>query len=191
MARHRISCSEHSGNPLLGSCVFSRRCSRFKIRNDKADGVVVHRFSLALSAILSNVSKSISGKLSVYKSKPFARFAKKASITDAILWRAARLANEGIIDAYLGGGVIKQRIARAGEGKSGGSRSIILFKRNDRAVYVYGFEKKDLSNIKGDELEAFRELAKVVLGYTNAEMAKRVEDGALLKVECPEEEDNG
>src|ERR1017187_7972692 len=139
----------------------------------------------------SGVSEAASRTLSVYKAKPFARFARKARITDADLWNAARLANEGLIDANLGGGVIKQRIARSGEGKSGGSRSIILFKKNDRAVYVYGFEKKDLSNIKGDELEAFRELAKVVLGYTNAEMAKRVEDGALLKVECPEEEDNG
>ncbi|WP_158748602.1 type II toxin-antitoxin system RelE/ParE family toxin [Acidobacterium sp. S8] len=107
---------------------------------------------------------------SVYKSKPFARFVKKARITDSDLWRTARLANEGVIDADLGGGVVKQRIARSGEGKSGGSRSIILFRKNDRAVYVYGFEKKDIANIKPDELEAFRELAKVILGYTKAEI---------------------
>jgi hypothetical protein len=62
----------------------------------------------------------------VYKNKPFARFAKKARITDSELWKVAALANEGIVDANLGGGVIKQRIARPGEGKSGGSRSIIL-----------------------------------------------------------------
>jgi len=83
--------------------------------------------------------------------------------------------------------VIKQRIARAGEGKSGGSRTIILFRKNNRAVYVYGFEKKDLANIKPDELEAFRELAEVILGYTSAEIAKRVKDGALFEVEEPEE----
>jgi len=91
------------------------------------------------------------------------------------------------MDADLGGGVIKQRIARAGEGKSGGSRTIILFRKNNRAVYVYGFEKKDLANIKPDELEAFRELAEVILGYTSAEIAKRVKDGALFEVEEPEE----
>lgn len=83
--------------------------------------------------------------------------------------------------------MIKQRIARTGEGKSGGSRSIILFRKNTRAVYVYGFEKKDLANIKSNELEAFRELAAVILGYTSTEIAKRVEDGALFKVEDPEE----
>jgi hypothetical protein len=128
--------------------------------------------------------------LAVYKSKPFARFAKSARIDDSALWKAAQLANEGLIDADLGGGVIKQRIARAGRGKSGGSRTIILFRKNDRAVYVYGFEKKDLSNIRPSELQAFRELAEVILGYTDAEMAKRVEDGALYAVSKPAEEQN-
>jgi hypothetical protein len=123
----------------------------------------------------------------VYKSKSFARFAKKARITDADLWEAAQVANHGLIDADLGGGVIKQRLARAGKGKSGGSRSIMLFRKNDRAVYVYGFEKKDLGNIRLGELEAFRKLAKVVLGYTAAEMKKRIEDGEMFNVEVPEE----
>jgi hypothetical protein len=124
------------------------------------------------------VVKTASKTLSVYKTKPFARFAGKARITDADLWTAARLANQGMIGADLGGGVIKQRIARAGEGKSGGSRSIILFKKNDRA------------NIGPDELEAFRRYAQVYLGYTNAELSQRVEDGALFRVEKPEGNDN-
>ena len=136
------------------------------------------------------MGQSSSKSLSVYKNKPFARFAKKARITDSDIWKAAQQANEGLIDADLGGGVIKQRIARAGEGKSGGSRSIVLFRKNNRAVYVYGFEKKDLANIKPNELKAFRELAEVILGYTSTEIAKRVEDGALFKVEDPEENKN-
>ncbi len=126
--------------------------------------------------------------LSVYKGKAFVRFAKKARITDAELWKAAQHANEGLIDADLGGGVIKQRIARVGEGRSGGSRSIILFRKGDRAVYVYGFEKKDLANIDRRELEAFRELAEVILGYADAEISQRVKDGALFNVEKPEED---
>jgi hypothetical protein len=80
--------------------------------------------------------------------KSFSRFARKARIREEDLWEAARLAEAGVIDADLGGGVIKQRIARAGEGKSGGSRAIILFRFKGRAVFVYGFEKKDLGNIK-------------------------------------------
>ncbi len=86
--------------------------------------------------------------------------------------------------------MIKQRVARAGEGKSGGARSILLFQHGSRAVYVYGFEKKDRSNIDRRELEAFRELAKVILAYTDAEMAQRVADGALYKVTGSEDEDD-
>jgi hypothetical protein len=118
--------------------------------------------------------------LSVYKGKAFVRFARKAHITDADLWQAAQRANDGLIDADLGGGVIKQ--------KSGGSRSIILFKKNNRAVYVYGFEKKDAANIDRRELEAFRELAEVILGYTDVEIEQRVNDGVLFNVEEPGED---
>ncbi len=136
------------------------------------------------------MGKTDSRTLSVYKNKPFARFASKANIADADLWKAAWLANQGMIDADLGGGVIKLRIARSGQGKSGGSRSIVLFKKDNRAVYVYGFEKKDISNIGLKDLDAFRKLAKAYLGYTGAEMAQRVEDGVLLIVQEPEGKDN-
>ena len=128
---------------------------------------------------------------SVYKNKFFARFARKARISDADLWKAAQLAERGVIDADLGGGVIKQRIARPGEGKSGGSRSIILFRKGDRAVYVYGFEKKDLSNIRADDLQLFRDLAKEILAYSAAEMEFAVRAGEFAKIEVPEEENRG
>jgi hypothetical protein len=93
---------------------------------------------------------AVEKRLAVYKTKPFARFARKARITDADLSEAARQVNRGVIDADLGGGVIKQRVARAGEGKSGGSRVIVLFRFGGRAVFVHGFEKKDSANIRSD-----------------------------------------
>jgi hypothetical protein len=123
--------------------------------------------------------------------KPFARFARKARIREADLWETARLANAGVIDPDLGGGVIKQRIARAGEGRSGGTRSIILFRFKGRAVFVFGFEKKDLGNIKTNELEAFKELADVILGYSDAEIARRVVDGALIEIHPPQGDKSG
>jgi hypothetical protein len=122
--------------------------------------------------------------------KSFARFARKARIRGTDLWEAARLAEAGVIDADLGGGVIKQRIARVGEGKSGGARAIIFFRFKSRAVFVYGFEKKDLGNINANELDAFRELADVILGYSDAEIARRVADGALIEVDSPKEEED-
>jgi hypothetical protein len=75
-----------------------------------------------------------------------------------------------------------EKVPRVGEGKSGGSRAIILFRFRSRAVFVYGFEKKDLGNIKSDELEAFKELAKVILGYSESEIANRVAAGALIEI---------
>jgi hypothetical protein len=100
------------------------------------------------------------------------------------------LVNQGSISADLGGGVIKQRLARAGEGKSGGFRCIILFRFQGRAVFVHGFEKKSVGNIRDDELEAFKELADVVLGYSDTEIAKRVADGALIEVLPPKENED-
>lgn len=96
--------------------------------------------------------------------------------------QSALRANSGMIDADLGGGVIKLRIARKGEGKSGGSRAIVLFRSNVRAVYAYGFEKKDLENTTSRDLEAFRELARVVLAYDNAELARQTAAGSLIEI---------
>ena len=125
-------------------------------------------------------------RLAVFKTKPFSRFARKAGIGDALLFHCAVRANAGAIDADLGGGVIKLRIARKGEGKSGGSRAIVLFRSNARAVYAYGFEKKDQENIRLRELEAFRELAAVILAYSDAEIACQAAAGSLIEIKEPE-----
>lgn len=66
--------------------------------------------------------------MSVYLTKEFARFARKAGLADAKLLRAAREVAAGRYDADLGGGVFKQRVAREGGGKSGGFRTIVLFR---------------------------------------------------------------
>jgi hypothetical protein len=69
----------------------------------------------------------------VFKSRRFAKFARKERISDASLCKAVKYAEQGLVDVDYGGGVIKQRIARPNEGKSGGYRSIILFRRGLRA----------------------------------------------------------
>src|SRR5215472_10228570 len=79
-------------------------------------------------------------------------------------------AEKGQVDADLGGGVIKQRIARPGQGKSGGYRTIIFFRRSDRAVFAYGFAKSDRANIDADEEEQFKEAAGHVLRLTEKEI---------------------
>ena len=78
----------------------------------------------------------------IFKNRPFARFARKSGLSDAGLLKAVRDAERGLVDADLGGGVIKQRIARPGGGKSGGFRTIVLFRSGARAFFVHGFAKK-------------------------------------------------
>lgn len=84
--------------------------------------------------------------------------------------------------------MIKQRIAREGQGKSGGYRTVILYKRGSVAFFVYAFAKNERANITSRELEAFRELASLVLAYTENEIAASLAAGALVEIHCNEKE---
>src|ERR1700733_3034635 len=94
--------------------------------------------------------------MSVYKTKTFARFARKAGIADAQLMVAATEVIEGRFDADLGGGVFKQRVARAGGGKSGGFRTLIAFRLGASCFFVYSFAKNEMANVTKKELEALQ-----------------------------------
>ncbi len=118
----------------------------------------------------------------IFKNKPFSRFARKEGVTDRQLRAAIADAERGLVDADLGGGVIKQRVARPGEGKSGGFRTIILLRAGERAFFVHGFAKSDQGNIRDDELAAFRMLATQLLNYSDAKIAAALEAGALKEV---------
>ena len=118
----------------------------------------------------------------IFKTRPFARFAKRAGLTDGMLCRAVMDAERGLIDADLGGGVIKQRIARPGRGKSGGFRTIILFRVGAQAFFVHGFAKSERANIRADELATFRLLATELLGYGDVAIERAVSAGALSEV---------
>ena len=103
---------------------------------------------------------------------------------DSALCQAAAEAERGLIDADLGGGVIKQRIARKGRGKSGGFRVMILYRRGARAFFVHGFAKSERPNITRDELIALKELARVMLAYGASEIARALKLGPLIEVKC-------
>lgn len=118
----------------------------------------------------------------IYKTRIFARFARKVKLDDTALAGAVADIERGLISADLGGGVIKQRIARPGGGKSGGFRTIILFRTEIRAVFVYGFEKNAKDNIDAAELAAFRRLASQLLARDDGEIETALEAGALIEV---------
>jgi len=96
---------------------------------------------------------------------------------------AVARAERGIIDAELGGGVIKQRIARAGQGKSGGYRSIIIFQKGERAFFVYGFAKSDRENIEPDETAAFRKSAKAFFALSDKQIEALIKNQELTEVD--------
>jgi hypothetical protein len=118
----------------------------------------------------------------VFKTKWFVRFARKERIADRTLWGAVDRADRGLIDADLGGGVIKQRVARSGQGKSGGFRTIVVYRTKTRAIFVFGFAKSGKADLEPDELEGYRELAKVYLAKSESDMDSYVARGALTEV---------
>lgn len=123
----------------------------------------------------------------VFKNKSFARFCRKARIADAVLCGAVDAASRGLIDADLGGGVIKQWIARHGEGKSGGFRTIILFRICERAFFVHEFAKNERDNIRDEELDAFKMLAAMMMAYGDDALDKAIENGTLTEVMCSDQ----
>jgi len=123
----------------------------------------------------------------IFTLKGFARFQRKERISDASLRKAIGGVEAGLVDADLGGGLVKQRLARTGQGKSGGYRTVIAIKRGDRAVFLYGFAKNERSNIDADELEEFRRLARGFLGLTTRQIAALIAENELMEVTYDDE----
>jgi hypothetical protein len=112
---------------------------------------------------------------------------KEKCLEDDDLCNAAREMAEGLYEADLGGGLFKKRIARSGQGKSGGFRTMIASNRKDRWVFLYGFAKNERSNISGKEREALRKLAGDLLIATPKTIETMTLNNKLMEVGCDEE----
>ena len=119
----------------------------------------------------------------IFKTKWFARFARKESVEDAALVAAIRQIKAGQVDADLGGGIVKQRVARRGQGKSGGYRTIIAYRSGDRAVFLHGFAKSEVDNIDADDLERLKVAARQMLSWDQRQISKQLVSGAWLEIE--------
>ena len=117
-----------------------------------------------------------------FKNKRFTKFARKQGISDEQLLEVVRRAETGQIDADLGGGVIKQRIERQGQGKRGGYRTIMLYRSQERAFFVYGFAKNEQENISGEELAVIREMATLYLTMTEKNLKIMIDNADLWEV---------
>jgi hypothetical protein len=120
----------------------------------------------------------------VYMTKPFARFQRRERISDAALCAAVDDAEAGLIDADLGGGLIKQRIARPGQGKRGGYRTVIAYRRAGLAVFLLGFAKSTRANIDPEELGALKHQAAAMLTLANDQIEALIADDKLTEVYC-------
>lgn len=118
----------------------------------------------------------------VLKTRHFQRWARKARLSDKALADAVIEMANGLIDADLGGGIVKKRVALPGHGKRGSTRTLLATNRDDRWIFVFGFEKNERANISDRELEALKLLAGDLLSLSAEQVAAAVDSGHLLEV---------
>lgn len=119
----------------------------------------------------------------IFKNKAFNKWASKEGLDDKTLRAAVDEMERGLIDAELGGHVVKKRVAVGARGKSSWLRTLLAYRLDDKAFFVYGFAKNTRANISADELKALKHLAKTLLSYTNQILSKAVANGALIELD--------
>ena len=120
--------------------------------------------------------------MQIFKTKWFRRWAVREALTDSALLVAVEEIGQGLIDADLGGSVVKKRIGTRGRGKSGSVRTLLAFQLDNKAFFIYGFSKNERSNVSQKELKALKLLATELLGYTSAALEKAMKAGELIEV---------
>ena len=118
----------------------------------------------------------------IFKLKGFVRFQRKERISDSALREGVGRIEAGSSVADLGGGLVKQRLARRGQGKSGGYRTVIAIRRGERAFFLYGFAKNERGNIDAEELDEFRRLARGYLGLNLQQLEALIAEGELVEL---------
>lgn len=118
----------------------------------------------------------------VFKTRHFSRWMRKTALTETALCKAVAEMKQGLIDADLGGGVVKKRVPLPGRGKSGGARTLVATNRGDRWFFVFGFEKNERANIAAGELEALQAIAADLLKLAAKELDEQVETDALQEI---------
>lgn len=118
----------------------------------------------------------------IFKGREFSKFARREDISDQKLIDAIKRAESGLIDADYGGGLIKQRISRLNEGKSGGYRSIVIYQKGDKAFFVYGFAKNERENITQTQKNDFKKLARALLSATEEQLKSLLDKCSIEEI---------
>lgn len=120
----------------------------------------------------------------IFKRKDFARWQASEMLPDAVLCKAVKEMEGGLIDADLGGFLYKKRVARPGGGKSGGYRTLLSARMGDRYVFLHGFPKSDKANITQDEKRALQFAGKMFLELSGEALSRALNSGVLVEVYC-------
>lgn len=118
----------------------------------------------------------------IFKTKTLARFTRQHGIDDASLVVAVENAMRGLVDADLGGHIIKQRVARPGQGKRGGFRMLVGI-RPDRAIFLFGFAKNERENIDDDQLRTLRDIVASWFAADETKISQALKVGLLIEVQ--------
>lgn len=124
----------------------------------------------------------------VFKTKFFARWLRKTDLTDQALCTAVSEMERGLVDADLGGSIVKKRVALPGQGKSGGARTLVATNKGSRWFFVFGFEKNERANVSPKELEALQSVAADLLKLIGAQLDAHVASAALQEI-CHADQD--
>jgi hypothetical protein len=118
-----------------------------------------------------------------FMTRTFEDWAEDQDIPEDQLADSVREIEQGLIDADLGGHLVKKRVARAGQGKSGGFRTILAFQKEERAFFLYGFAKNERDNITPKELKALRILGNEFLSYDDETIQRLLSLEELFEIE--------
>ena len=118
----------------------------------------------------------------IYKSKWFSKWADKEGLQDSDLTIAVQEMQYGLIDADLGGHVVKKRVGLNGQGKRGGVRTLLAFKIDEKAFFMFGFAKNQQDNIDKKALKTLRLMAKELLSYSEKQLLTAINKGELIEV---------
>jgi hypothetical protein len=146
---------------------------------------------IILSFIALSAIKVGEDNMKIHKTRWFNRWANKQGLDNQSLCEAVREMVAGLYEADLGGGLLKKRIARPGQGKRGGFRTLIATNKGDRWIFVYGFPKNERSNIDKDEEEALKKLASSLLTLTPEDLDQAEDNNEVIEVNCDAEEEIG
>jgi len=120
--------------------------------------------------------------MNIFKTKAFDLWTIETKLSNQALRQAIVEMEKGQYEANLGGYLYKKRIALGNKGKSGGARTIIAFKKENKAIFVYGFSKKQRANITPKELIALKKLAKTYFSYTEEQIKKFLKTEEFIEV---------